>query len=69
MERNSLRKKLPERLNVVDLEYDIESMVTEMKYHKSKSLLFEETIQALKNDLNKVKISQKPYPVKEGVYQ
>ncbi len=39
-----LRKSLGERLDVVDIEYDIKKMSIEMDYHKSKTVIFEQTI-------------------------
>ena len=40
-----LGKSLGERLDVVDIEYDIKKMSIEMDYHKSKTVIFEQTIQ------------------------
>jgi hypothetical protein len=52
MEQN-LRKSLGEKLDVVDIEYDIKKMSIEMEYHKSKTVIFEETIKERQNWLDK----------------
>lgn len=39
-----LRKLLVERLDFVDIEYDIKKMSVELDYHKSKVRIFEQTI-------------------------
>jgi hypothetical protein len=42
--KQDLRKSLGERLDIVDIEYDIKKMSIELEYHKSKTAIFEQTI-------------------------
>ena len=69
MEKNEIRKSLYERLDVEDLKYDIQVLVTELNHHQSKTNLFVEAIKAQKMDLNKILDSQKPKLPIEGLYQ
>jgi len=69
MERNPVRDALSEKIDVEDLKYDIQVLITELNHHQSKANLFDEAIIAQKTDLNKIlesQISQRPI---EGVYQ
>jgi hypothetical protein len=52
MEQNSIRQDLANRLEIADLEYDIKRMSAEMDYHKSKTMIFEHTVQAQQADLD-----------------
>jgi len=54
MERNHFRKSIDNRLEVIDLEYDIKRLSTEMNYHKSKAVIFEQTINAQQIDLDEI---------------
>ena len=54
MERNEIRNSLVERLEAVDLEYDIKRLSADMNYHKSKTTIFEQTIKAQQVDLDKI---------------
>jgi len=69
MEKNEIRKSLYERLDVEDLKYDIQVLVTELNHHQSKTNLFVEAIKAQKMDLNKILDSQKSKLPIEGLYQ
>ncbi len=69
MERNAIRNSLSERLDVEDLKYDIQVLVTELNHHQSKANLFVEAIKAQKTDLNKILETQKSQLPTEGVYQ
>ena len=69
MERNPTRNALSERLEIEDLKYDIQTLVTELNYHQSKKNLFVKVIKAQKNDLNKILEGQKSQIPIEGVYQ
>ena len=52
MERNAIRNSLTDRLDVEDLKYDIQVLTTELDTHKSKTKIFENTIQAQQADLD-----------------
>ena len=54
MEQNSIRKVLSDKLDVTELELDINRLSTELRYHKSKTKIFENTIQAQQADLDAV---------------
>ena len=54
MEQNSIRKVLSDRLDVAELELDIRRLSAELSYHKSKTQIFENTIQAQQADLDTV---------------
>jgi len=69
MERNPVREALSEKIDVEDLKYDIQVLVTEQKHHQSKANLFVEAIKAQKTDLNKILECQKSQLPIEGVYQ
>jgi len=69
MERNPIRNALSENIDIVDLKYDIQVLVTELNLHQSKTKLFVDAIKAQKNDLNKILESQKSGLPIEGVYQ
>ena len=69
MERNPVRNVLSERLDVEDLKYDIQVLVTELNHHQCKTNLFVEAIKAQKTDLNKILESTKSKLPTEGVYQ
>jgi len=69
MERNEIRNALSERLDVEDLKYDIQVLVTELNHHQSKTNLFAEAIKAQKMDLNKILESKKPKLPIGGIYR
>ena len=52
MEQNNMRDLLSGKLDVIDLEYDIKRLIAELNYHKSKSKVFDETIQFQQNKLD-----------------
>ena len=52
MEQNSIRDGLVKRLEIVDLENDIKRLTAELDTHKSKTVIFEHTIQAQQTDLD-----------------
>ena len=54
MEQNSIRKVLTERLDVAELKLDINRLSAELRYHQSKTKIFENTIQAQQADLDAV---------------
>ena len=54
MEKNDVRKSLPGRLDVAELEYDIKRLSAELDYHKSKTVIFEQTIQAQQAELDEM---------------
>ena len=70
MERNSIRNALSERLEIEDLEYDIRVLSTERDHHKCRTYIFNESIEAQKKDLNKIRESQKSQQLTKGeMYQ
>ncbi len=69
MERNPVRNALTEKIDVEDLKYDIQVLVTELNHYKSKANLFVEAIKAQKKDLDKILESTKSKLPIEGVYQ
>ena len=69
MEQNEIRNALSERLDVEDLKYDIQVLITELNHHQSKTNLFAEAIKAQKNDLNKILESQKSKLPIGDIYQ
>jgi hypothetical protein len=69
MERNPTRNALSENIDIVDLKYDIQVLITELNLHQSKTKLFVDAIKAQKNDLNKILESQKSRLPIKGVYQ
>jgi hypothetical protein len=54
LEKNDIRESLTGRLDVVDIEYDIKRMLGELNYHKSKAKIFEQTIKARQDELEKM---------------
>ena len=54
MEGNTLRDVLPDRLHVVDVEYDIKKLSAEMAYHKSKVVLFDQAIKVQQKELDRL---------------
>ena len=69
MKKSPLRSLLSGKLDVADLEYDIQRLTAEMNYHKSKIDIFEHTIKAQQADLDRIHSKEQPHPPKEGVYQ
>jgi len=69
MERNPIRNALSEKIDVEDLRYDIQVLVTELNHYKSKADLFVDAIKAQKKDLGKILEGQKSQLPTEGVYQ
>ena len=60
MEGNNLRDVLPDRLHVVDVEYDIKKLSAEMDYHKSKVILFDQAIKVQQKELDwTLKVTEK----------
>ena len=60
MEGNNLREILPNRLHVVDVEYDIKKLSAEMEYHKSKVTLFDQAIKVQQKELDwTLKVTEK----------
>ena len=69
MERSEIRNSLVERLEVADLQYDIKRLSTDMDYHKSKTVIFEQAIKAQQADLDEILgITQHPKS-KEEIYK
>jgi hypothetical protein len=69
METTPLRKLLSDRLDVADLELDIKRMIADLDYHKSKMIIFEETIKAQKEQLDRLReVRKDPFP-KGEMYQ
>jgi len=69
MERNETRNALSEKIDVEDLRYDIQVLVTELNHYKSKANLFVDAIKVQKKDLYKILEGQKSQLPTEGVYQ
>jgi len=69
MERNAIRNTLSDRLNVEDLKYDIQVLITERNHHQSRTNLFVEAIKAQKIDLNKILETEKSQLPIEGIYK
>jgi len=55
MEKTPIRDSLPDKLDVADLEYDIKRLTAELEYHKSKTKIFEQTINAQQGELDKLR--------------
>ena len=54
MEKNNIRESLTQRLEIVEIEYDIKRMSAELNYHKTKVEIFEQTIIARQGELEGV---------------
>lgn len=52
MEKTEIRKSLSSRIDVADLEYDINVLNTELNYHRSKVVIFEQTVKAQQKELD-----------------
>ena len=52
MKRNEIRNSLGSRLDVADLEYDISRLSSELDYHRSKVVIFEQTVKAQQEELD-----------------
>ena len=69
MERNDIREALPHRLDVADLEYDIKRLSAERDYHKSKIVIFEQTIKAQVAELDGIFSGVKHSTSNEEIYK
>ena len=69
MKKSPIRNSLSDKLDVADLEYDIQRLTAEMNYHKSKTDIFEHTIKSQQADLDRIHSKGQSHPPKEGVYQ
>ena len=69
MKKSPIRNSLSGKLDVADLEYDIQRLTAEMNYHKSKTDIFENTIKAQQADLDRIHHKEQSHAPKEGVYQ
>ena len=69
MKKSPIRSSLSVKLDVADLEYDIQRLTAEMNYHKSKTDIFEKTIKAQQVDLDRIHNKEQSHSPKEGVYQ
>ena len=69
MKKQSFINSLPDRLEVADLEFDINRLSAELDYHKSKTKLFEQTIKVQKEELNKLRNIQQPHLPKGDMYK
>ena len=69
MERNLIRNALSGNIDIEDLKYDIQVLITELNHYQSKTKLFVDAIKAQKNDLNRIIESQKSQLPIKGVYQ
>jgi len=52
MEKSETRKSLSSRIDIADLEYDINVLNTELNYHRSKVVIFEKTVKAQQKELD-----------------
>ena len=52
MEKSETRKSLSSRIDIADLEYDINVLNTELNYHRSKVVIFEQTVKAQQKELD-----------------
>ena len=52
MERNEIRNSLGSRIDVADLEYDISRLKSELDFHRSKVVIFEQTVKAQQEELD-----------------
>ena len=52
MEKSETRKSLSSRIDIADLEYDINVFNTELNYHRSKVVIFEKTVKAQQKELD-----------------
>ena len=69
MEKNAIRDSLTERLDVADLKYDIRRLSAELYRHKSRTVIFEETINERKAELDKVLDTKPQHHSEEVIYQ
>ena len=69
MEYNAIRNSLADRLDVADLKYDIKRLSAEIYRHKSKTMIFEETLKAQKTDLDVMLDTKQQHFSEEGIYQ
>ena len=69
MAKTPIRNSLSDRLDVADLEYDIKRMTAELEYHKSKTKIFEQTIKAQQEELDKFGDIQQPHFPKVDMYK
>ncbi len=69
MKRTPIRRSLPDRLDVAEIEYDIKRMSAELEYHKSKAKIFEETIKAQQDELDSLPGIKQFRPPEVGVYR
>ena len=69
MEYNAVRNSLVERLDVEDLKYDIQRLSAELYRHKSKTMIFEETLKAQKTDLDAMLDTKQHHLSEGGIYQ
>ena len=69
MEKNVIRIALADRLDVADLKYDISRMTAEMKYHKSKTDIFVQTIKAQQAELDNILGAKQDPTTQAGDYQ
>ena len=52
MKRNTIRNSLGSRLDVADLEYDVSRLNSELNFHRSKVVIFEQTVKAQQEELD-----------------
>jgi len=69
MEKSTIRVALADKLDVADLKYDISRMTAEMRYHKSKTDIFVQTIKAQQVELDNILGTKQDPTPKAGVYQ
>jgi len=69
MKKSPIRNLRSDKLDVADLEYDIQRLTAEMNYHKSKTDIFEHTIKSQQADLDRINHKEQSHQPKEGVYQ
>ncbi len=61
MKENEIRESLSDRLDIADLKYDISKLTSELEHHRSKVVIFEQTIKAQQEELDVIlKDHQKP---------
>ena len=69
MEYNAIRNSLTERLDIADLKYDIKRLSAELYRHKSKTMIFEETLKVQKIDLDALLDTKQQHFSDGGIYQ
>ncbi len=69
MGQNDVRDSLSSRIDVAELEYDISRLTSELNYHKSKTVIFEQTVKAQQKELDELLGNKSQRPVRGEFYK